>query len=106
MNGVTEKELLIIQKIIKEVAPDCIVRAFGSRHKGLHKTHSDLDLAFVQSNGKRLELRKKGELKEWFMNSDIPYRVDVIDYNGCSPEFKAIIDEQNEIVFSSTEAET
>jgi len=88
MNGITPQEYLIIGNIIRIVVPDCEVRVFGSRHRGTHKVHSDLDLAFIKKDGSRLGLRKKGDLIDRFMNSEIPYRVDVIDYNGCSPEFK------------------
>ena len=99
MIGVTTDELIIVKKIIRKLASDCTVVAFGSRQKGTHKPYSDLDLAFIQDDGQRLGLRKKADLKEQFMESDLPYRVDIIDYNGCSLEFKAIIDEQNKVVY-------
>ena len=105
MNGVRPNELVEIEKIIRETVPDCTVIAFGSRHKGTYKTHSDLDLAFIQKDGGRLGLRKKGDLKDLFMESGLPYRVDIIDYNGCSPEFKAIIDADYAIIYNALNSE-
>jgi len=34
-------------------------------------------------------------LSEGFENSDLPYRVDVVDMQSVSPSFKAIIGERN-----------
>ena len=101
---VSDFELDIILNIIKKHASDCDVLAFGSRYKWTPKDYSDLDLAFVQKEGGKLGLNRIGHLKEAFSESDLPYRVDVLDYNAISPEFRAIIDRGNEVIYRKNAA--
>jgi len=95
MIAITENEMRIILEIIQTNAADCTVLAFGSRYKGNFKAHSDLDLAFIRKDGKQLGLVRTSEISFAFASSDLPYAVDVIDYNGVSDEFKAIINQGN-----------
>jgi len=88
-----------IKKILAEFIDGCEVRAFGSRINGAAKEHSDLDLAVV-GHGK-LKRRTKMLLREAFEDSDLPFRVDVIDYNAVSNEFRSIIDKKYEILQKS-----
>ena len=92
---ISQKDMDLIVKIIRVFADDCDVLAFGSRISGKAKSYSDLDLAFVRKNGEKLGFSRVGEIKFVFSASNIPFIVDVIDYNAASPEFKAIIDKQN-----------
>jgi len=57
---VSDFELKIIIDIIKKLAPDCDVLAFGSRYKWTSKDYSDLDLAFVQKESGKLGLNRTG----------------------------------------------
>jgi len=90
----TAAELEIIRGIIAELAPDCEVLVFGSRHSGKAGPYSDIDLAFVAGEGK-LGLRRCLQLQDAFAESDLPYRVDVLDYHAVSPEFRALVDRGN-----------
>jgi predicted nucleotidyltransferase len=72
------------------------VRAFGSRINETTKEHSDLDLAVV-GRGK-LNRRIKMLLREAFEESELPFRVDIIDYNAVSGQFRSIIDAKYEIL--------
>ena len=101
MTNVSPKHLETIKRILAEYVPGCEVRAFGSRVIGPAKEHSDLDLAVVA--GERMERRAKMLLREAFEESDLPFRVDVIDYNAVSNEFRAIIDAKYEILQKSNE---
>jgi len=92
MIAINTDEEKIILDIIKEFAPDCEVYAFGSRVNGTHRDVSDIDLAFALPNGGRMPISQWGELKEAFGESDLVFRVDVIDYNGVEPHFRGIID--------------
>ncbi|MDR1327221.1 MAG: nucleotidyltransferase domain-containing protein [Heliobacteriaceae bacterium] len=94
---VSDDELKIIIEIIKTYASDCDVLVFGSRYRGTHKNYSDLDLAF--NCNKTMSINRIAELKEAFEESDLPYRVDVLDYNTVSDEFRKIIDKGNEKIF-------
>ncbi len=90
MIAVSDDELKIIKDILQSNVPDCKVKVFGSRIKGTFRENSDLDLAIV-GNGK-LGFLKIGELKLSFEESDLPFRVDVLDYNSISQNFRNIID--------------
>jgi len=98
----TENELAIVQDIIRNFAPDCAVLVFGSRFSSgaerQPKKYSDLDLAFIPA-GAALGMRRLSQLALAFSESDLPYRVDVVDYNSASPEFQTIIDSANEKIW-------
>lgn len=96
MIDVPERHLETIKRILAEYAGGCEVRAFGSRMNGPAKEYSDLDLAIV-GNGK-LTRRQKMLLREAFEESDLPFRVDVVDYNAISDAFRTIIEEGYEII--------
>ncbi|MDR1658380.1 MAG: nucleotidyltransferase domain-containing protein [Deltaproteobacteria bacterium] len=97
MIHVTGAELEVILKILEAYAPQGEVWAFGSRQKGTHGKHSDLDLAVV--GDRRQPLSVIGNLKEAFENSTLPYRVDVLDYYTVLPSFREIIDAAHEVIF-------
>ncbi|MDR2578065.1 MAG: nucleotidyltransferase domain-containing protein [Chitinispirillales bacterium] len=100
MIAITPDEEKIVLGIIAEFAPDCEVYAYGSRVKGTHREWSDLDLAFVRSNGEHMPLEQWGSLKEAFGESDIVFRVDVTDYNGIEQRFRDIIDRGRVKIYS------
>ena len=83
------KHFETVQHILAKHVPGCEVRAFGSRVKWTAKDYSDLDLAVVGS--KPLILRQRHQLAEAFEESDLPIRVDVLDWHTISEEFKRII---------------
>ena len=101
MTNVSRKHIETIKRILAQYVPGCEVRAFGSRVIGPAKEHSDLDLAVVA--GERMERRAKMLLREAFEESDLPFRVDVIDYNAVSNEFRVIIDANYDILQKSNE---
>jgi len=99
MNGLTLEDKNIIGTIIHELAPDCEVFAFGSRVSGTNRETSDLDLAFALPNGTRLPLSRLCDIKYAFSESDIIFRVDVLDYNGVEPRFREIIDRSRRKIY-------
>jgi predicted nucleotidyltransferase len=102
MKAVGPREMAIIHAIISEHVPDCTVLAFGSRQKGTHSETSDLDLAVALAGKQKLGMAAIGRIKEAFMESDIPYTVDVLDYNGVSDTFRAIIDKGHEVIWDTS----
>ncbi len=86
--------LEIIKRILKEYVPGCDVRVFGSRVNGTAKKHSDLDLAVVDKE--KIPTRKMNALREAFEDSDLPIRVDVLDWHAISADFRAIIEKRFE----------
>lgn len=96
MVNVSPKQLETIRRILAEYVGGCEVRAFGSRVNGSAKGHSDIDVAVVAPN--KIKRRTKMLLREAFEESDLPFRVDIIDYNAASDEFRAIINAKYEIL--------
>lgn len=96
MINVLPAHLKTILAILQRYAPDCEVRAFGSRVHHSAKRYSDLDLALVGS--RKRTLLEMGRVREAFENSDLPYRVDVLDWWGLSPEFQQIIEQGYEVI--------
>tara|TARA_Y100001933_G_C18822271_1_gene489776 strand:+ start:66 stop:365 length:300 start_codon:yes stop_codon:yes gene_type:complete len=86
----------IVEKILKDNLPGIEVRAFGSRVKGTHRPHSDLDLVLV-ADGK-VDLKTIFLLEEAFDESDLPYKVDILDYSRIDESFKKIIDKNYEVI--------
>ena len=102
MADIARKHLETIKRILAEYVGDCEVRAFGSRVIGAAQEYSDLDLAVV--GGSKMKRRTKMLLREAFEESDLPFRVDVIDYHAVSDAFRAIIDAKYEILQKSNDA--
>ena len=88
-------DLATVNAILAEHAPDCEVRAFGSRATWNAKDYSDLDLAVVGDGP--LDWRVLGRLKEAFEESNLPMRVDVLDWHAISESFRKVV-EQNYVV--------
>jgi len=89
---VTDSEMKMILDILDNHAKDCEVFVFGSRYDKLPKKFSDLDLAFVQKDGKELGLSRRNRIEWAFSESDLPYLVDVVDYHSCKTSFQRIIE--------------
>lgn len=81
-----EKYLLEIQSIIQQHTPDCRVRVFGSRVTGKSGKFSDLDIA-IEGN-EELGLQTMVNLKDAFRESNLPFRVDVLDWLAISGDFR------------------
>ena len=96
MIDLNPKHFETVQHILAKHVPGCEVRAFGSRVKWTAKDYSDLDLAIVGS--KPLTLRQGHRLAEAFEESDLPIRVDVLDWHTISEEFKRIITAEYEVI--------
>ena len=79
-----------VKRILAEYVPECEVRAFGSRAAWTAKDYSDLDLA-VGGEGP-LDWRTLDRLKEAFEESDLPMRVDVLDWHTISDSFREVIE--------------
>ncbi len=75
---IQEKHLKIIKKILAERVPQYKIWVFGSRVTNTAKPHSDLDLAIISDSP--IPTLTIALLKEAFSNSDLPYKVDVVDW--------------------------
>ena len=89
MIDLSPNHLKTVRQILAEHVPACEVRAFGSRVTSSAKDYSDLDLAVVGVTA--LDRSTLARLKEAFEESDLPIRVDVLDWQGISESFKEVI---------------
>ena len=83
-------DVATVHAILAEHVPECEVRAFGSRATWNAKDYSDLDLAIVGDGP--LDWRTLGRLKETFEESNLPMRVDVLDWQAISESFRKVIE--------------
>jgi type I restriction enzyme S subunit len=82
--------LRIVRAIVNKHVPDVPVWVFGSRARGGAKAWSDLDLAVITAHP--LPLDVTAALAEDFSDSDLPWRVDVVDWATTSEAFRRIIE--------------
>ena len=92
--------LVTVKAILEEHVPECEVRAFGSRATWTAKDYSDLDLAVVGEGP--LDWRTLSRLKEAFEESELPMRVDVLDWRATSENFHRQIQRDYVVVQAST----
>ncbi len=81
--------LAIVRDVLKRYVPDYRVAAFGSRVTGKAKKTSDLDLCIISNE--RIPFETLGYLRDEFSLSDLPYKVDVIDWAAIAPDFRKIV---------------
>jgi type I restriction enzyme S subunit len=83
---------IIVRDILRKHVPEYEVWAFGSRVKGNAKPYSDLDLAVISDTS--LPLRTSAWLADDFSESDLPWRVDIVDWATTSTPSREIIERQ------------
>ncbi len=96
MIDLNPKHFETVQHILAKHVPGCEVRAFGSRVKWTAKDYSDLDLVVI--NSQKSNMRQIRQLTEAFEESNLPIRVDVLDWYTVSEKFKKIITEKYEVI--------
>ncbi|HXH03625.1 MAG TPA: nucleotidyltransferase domain-containing protein, partial [Candidatus Competibacteraceae bacterium] len=93
---------VIVQNILHKHIPQYAVWAFGSRVKGTAKPYSDLDLAIITEQP--LGLETLAALAEGFSESDLPWKVDIVDWATTSPTFRDLIAREKYVVQEVTGA--
>jgi predicted nucleotidyltransferase len=96
MIDLSPPQLAAVRAIVDRQLPGCEVRVFGSRVRGTAKPHSDLDLAIVGSAP--LGINRLGRLREAFMESDLPMRVDLLDWHAIPESFRRQITGHYEVL--------
>lgn len=83
-------DLAVVRSILTRHVPDREVWAFGSRTTGKSRPYSDLDLCIL---GERpLDQAVMAALAEDFSESDLPYKIDLVDWARTSSSFRALIE--------------
>lgn len=77
--------LAIMQTILKKYPYTFYV--FGSRVKGASHKFSDLDLLYFDEIPPKILC----QLEEDFEESDLPFKVDLVNYHGCDEGFRKCI---------------
>jgi predicted nucleotidyltransferase len=83
-------DLKTVQAILRRHIPDREVWAFGSRVTGKVKPFSDLDLAVIGSEP--IPALVLADLKDAFSESDLPFKVDLVDWAETKENFRKIIE--------------
>jgi predicted nucleotidyltransferase len=96
MLDLVPEQLAEVRRILQLHVPGRRVRAFGSRVLGTARPFSDLDLAVMGETP--LDFRQLSALKDAFAESNLPFRVDVVDWAATSESFRGIIEEAFEVV--------
>ncbi|MCE4373533.1 restriction endonuclease subunit S [Xanthomonas hortorum] len=86
----------IVRDILRKHVPQYEVWAFGSRAKWLAKQYSDLDLAIITDQP--LSLAISAALADDFSESDLPWKVDVVDWATTVESFRKIIERDKVVV--------
>jgi type I restriction enzyme S subunit len=86
----------LVYSILQKHVPQYPVWAFGSRAKWTAKPFSDLDLAIITTQA--LDWTVSAELTDDFSESDLPFKVDVVDWATTSAAFRSIIEADKVVV--------
>ena len=79
----------IVRSALRRHVPDREVLAFGSRATWTAKEYSDLDLAVMGEEP--LSLRTASALDEALGDSDLPFKVDIVDWARIDDAFRSLI---------------
>lgn len=79
----------IVRRILRRQVPGYAVWAFGSRATRTAKPYSDLDLAII--GDRPLPLFVCAALAQAFSESDLPWKVDIIDWATTDAPFREVI---------------
>ncbi len=83
-----DAERAILTRVLRDRLPPHVrVYVFGSRARGRARAFSDLDLALAGDGP--LDLDLIGEIAEALSESDLPFRVDLVDLAAVEPPFRA-----------------
>ncbi|MEO5367436.1 MAG: restriction endonuclease subunit S [Magnetococcus sp. WYHC-3] len=92
--------LEMVQEILRRHVPDREVWAFGSRVTWTAKAYSDLDLAIMGEEP--VDLDVLAALKEDFSDSDLPWKVDVVEWASTAASFRKVIEGERVVVMSNS----
>ena len=96
MIDISTEHLESVKSILHKHVPSVSVWAFGSRVEGAAGKYSDLDLVIISKD--EIPDETISALKEDFSESEIPFRVDVLDWSRISEEFRGAIKKNHEVV--------
>jgi predicted nucleotidyltransferase len=93
-----QKYLKLVESLLRTHVPDMEVWAYGSRVSGGSHDASDLDLVLRNPHNLQEEVASLAELKEAFIESNLPIRVDVMDWARIPESFHREIERAHVVV--------
>ena len=90
-------DLETVRRLLHEHAPGLEVRVFGSRLSWTARGTSDLDLALMTNEP--LDIGRMTALKAAFTESNLPFRVDIVDWASTSESFRKVIEEESVVLY-------
>lgn len=97
MIDIDSEHLAIISTILNQnILQHYKAFAFGSRVKGTSRKHSDLDI--VIKGTELLSQVELAEIKMLFMESDLPFRIDLSQWDTLSTRFQKCIEGELELI--------
>ncbi len=92
------RHLKILINIFEQICPHATICAFGSRIKNQAHDGSDLDLAVLDWGGQNENL---ASLKTAINESDLPFMVDVSDFEKLPEAFQREIQKENIVIYKN-----
>ena len=89
-------DLETVRRILREHAPGLEAWAFGSRVSWTARGTSDLDLALMTAEP--LDIARMAALKAAFTESDLPFRVDIVEWASTSESFREVIESDHVVL--------
>ncbi len=98
MIAMNSSHLELVKKILHHHLPKgTSIWVFGSRARGQSKKYSDLDLA-IDMNGEPIPIKLLSAICFDLEESDLPYKVDIVDWNTIDKTFQECIREDMEVL--------
>jgi len=98
MINLEPNELNRLKTILRKHLPNQPVYLFGSRATPTIKPYSDIDLAIMSNTP--IPTMTMALLKNELAQSDLPYKVDLVDWASTDEAFKSIIQQHYEVIFA------
>jgi len=99
MIDVDSEHLKVVKNILAKHLRGYEIWAFGSRVDGTAKKYSDLDLVIITDTP--VSLITIASVKEAFSESNLPFKVDIIDWSTTSENFRKIIKDHYTVIQKS-----
>ena len=93
---IKQKYLDMLRTIFKQYCPEAEIWAYGSRLGGDAHEGSDLDLAVKTFGDKKCTLT---ELKQMLNESDIPFLIDILEFDKIPESFQDEIKKNYTVIF-------
>ena len=99
--GMHHREWDTVRAILKAHVPEFEVWAFGSRAAGTAGAYSDLDLAIAGEGP--LDSARRAALHEAFVESDLPWKVDLVDWVSVGERFRQAVEGRGRVMVQQAE---